>query len=153
MDTKEKGDPTVSSLPATSDADSSEVSSNSVAKKSVPWWAYIWDYEPGRSKEEIAFVQKLDISVLIILSLGYFIKNLDQTNIANAYVSGMKEDLAMNANQINIIDVAWTSGYVIGQIPSQIILTEVRPSIWIPSCELVWTVSLTPLVGILARES
>lgn len=138
----EKADVAIQSHPAASDTDSSEQSSSSqVPKASVPWWAYIWDYDPGRSKEEIAFVQRLDISVLVILSLGYFIKNLDQTNIANAYVSGMKEDLQMNANQINIIDVAWTSGYVIGQIPSQIILTKVRPSVWIPSCELVWTVS------------
>ena len=76
----------------------------------------------------------------MILSLGYFIKNLDQTNIANAYVSGMKEDLKMNANEINLVDVAWTTGYVIGQLPSQIILTKVRPSIWIPCCELVWTI-------------
>jgi ACS family pantothenate transporter-like MFS transporter len=77
---------------------------------------------------------------LTILSLGYFIKNLDQTNIGNAYVSGMKEALNMNANEINLIDVAWTTGYVIGQLPSQFILTKVRPSLWIPSCELVWTI-------------
>jgi MFS family permease len=108
-------------------------------KVKVPWYAYIWDYEPGRSKEETAFVQQLDFYVLLILSLGYFIKNLDQTNISNAYVSGMKEDLQMNKNELNMIDVAWTCGYVIGQVPSQIILTKVRPSIWIPSCELVWT--------------
>jgi ACS family pantothenate transporter-like MFS transporter len=78
--------------------------------------------------------------LLTILSLGYFIKNLDQTNIANAYVSGMKEDLKMNGNEVNLIDVAWTVGYVIGQLPSQVILTKVRPSIWIPCCELVWTI-------------
>ncbi|CAK4007265.1 major facilitator superfamily transporter [Lecanosticta acicola] len=118
-----------------------EVSSNgSTQKAKVPWYAYIWDYEPNRSKEERAFVQRLDISVLVILSLGYFIKNLDQTNISNAYVSGMKEDLKMNGDQLNLIDVAWTCGYVVGQIPSQIILTKVRPSVWIPSCELVWTI-------------
>lgn len=98
------------------------------------------DYEPGRTTEERKFLNKLDTFVLLILSLGYFIKNLDQTNIANAYVSGMKEDLKMNANQINLIDVAWTTGYVIGQLPSQVILTKVRPSIWIPCCEIVWTV-------------
>lgn len=46
----------------------------------------------------------------------------------------------MDANQINLIDVAWTTGYVIGQLPSQLILTKVRPSVWIPSCELVWTI-------------
>lgn len=98
------------------------------------------DYEPDRTHEERKFVQKLDVSLLTILCFGYFIKNLDQTNISNAYVSGMKEDLAMNADQLNLIDVAWTTGYVIGQLPSQFILTKVRPSIWIPSCELIWTI-------------
>ncbi|CZS93967.1 related to transporter protein [Rhynchosporium agropyri] len=106
----------------------------------TPWWSYIWDYDPARSKEERRFLQKLDFSLLTILSLGYFIKNLDQTNISNAYVSGMKEALQMEANELNMIDVAWTTGYVIGQLPSQFILTKVRPSIWIPSCELAWTV-------------
>jgi ACS family pantothenate transporter-like MFS transporter len=89
---------------------------------------------------ERKFLHKLDMHLLTILSLGYFIKNLDQTNIANAYVSGMKEDLKMNGNEVNLIDVAWTVGYVIGQLPSQVILTKVRPSIWIPCCELVWTI-------------
>lgn len=46
----------------------------------------------------------------------------------------------MDSNQLNLVDVAWTTGYVVGQLPSQFILTKVRPSIWIPSCELVWTV-------------
>ncbi|KAM0721459.1 hypothetical protein Q7P37_002383 [Cladosporium fusiforme] len=119
--------------------DSSPYGTVSETKPKVPWYAYIWDYDPGRSKEETAFVQRLDFCVLTILGLGYFIKNLDQTNISNAYVSGMKEDLAMNNNELNMIDVAWTCGYVIGQIPSQIVLTKVRPSIWIPSCELLWT--------------
>lgn len=105
-----------------------------------PWWSYFWDYEPGRSHEERVFIRKLDIFLITMLSFGYFIKNLDQGNIANAFVSGMKEDLAMNGNQINLVDTAWTVGYVVGQIPSQIILTKVRPSIWVPSCELLWTI-------------
>ncbi|ORY62443.1 major facilitator superfamily transporter [Pseudomassariella vexata] len=105
----------------------------------APWWSYIWDYEPERSHEERVFIQKLDMFLITMLSFGYFIKNLDQTNISNAFVSGMKEDLSMNGNEINLIDTAWTVGYVIGQIPSQVILTKVRPSIWVPSCELLWT--------------
>ena len=83
----------------------------------------------------------------MILSLGYFCKTLDQNNIANAYVSGMKEDLGMTGNQLNIIDIAWTTGYVIGQLPSQVIITKIRPSIWIPSCELVWTMLTFCLAG------
>ncbi|KAJ0278237.1 hypothetical protein COL940_007356 [Colletotrichum noveboracense] len=109
-------------------------------KEKAPWWSYIWDYEPGRSHEERVFIQKLDVFLITMLSFGYFIKNLDQTNISNAFVSGMKEDLSMNGNELNLIDTAWTVGYVVGQIPSQIVLTKVRPSIWVPSCELLWTV-------------
>ncbi|KAK8043203.1 major facilitator superfamily transporter [Apiospora phragmitis] len=120
--------------------DSEDLELNQKHAPKVPWWSYIWDYDPGRSHEERVFTQKLDVFLITMLSLGYFIKNLDQTNISNAFVSGMKEELAMNGNEINLIDIAWTVGYVIGQIPSQIILTKVRPSVWVPSCELVWTV-------------
>lgn len=121
-------------------AGSSQHKSDEPAKGiKAPWWSYIWDYDPGRSHEERVFIQKLDVFLVTMLSFGYFIKNLDQTNISNAFVSGMKEDLGMNGNEINLVDTAWTVGYVVGQIPSQIVLTKVRPSIWVPSCELIWT--------------
>lgn len=51
----------------------------------------------------------------------------------------MKEDLQMSGNQLNLIDTAWTVGYVLGQVPSQIILTQLRPSVWVPACELIWS--------------
>lgn len=129
-----------SSRDASGSSHSSNDNGEAGEKAKVPWWGYIWDYEPGRTREERVFVQKLDVFLVTMLSFGYFIKNLDQTNIGNAFVSGMKEDLAMNGNEINLVDVAWTVGYVVGQIPSQIILTKVRPSVWVPTCELVWTI-------------
>lgn len=49
---------------------------------------YIWD-DPDKSKEEKWFLLKLDIFLLTSACLGYFSKNLDQTNIQNAYVSGV----------------------------------------------------------------
>lgn len=140
---------------AGSDLETRTSNSSSETSLKAPWWAWIWDWEPNRSSQETKFVRKLDIFLLTMLSLGYFSKNLNASNISNAYVSGMQEDLHMESDQVNLIDTAWTCGYVIGQIPSQIILTKgfapsldlmpiltstVRPSIWIPSCELVWVV-------------
>jgi MFS transporter, ACS family, pantothenate transporter len=46
-------------------------------------------------KEERAVVWRLDVFFLTIGFLGYAFKFLDQTNISNAYVSGMKEDLSL----------------------------------------------------------
>lgn len=52
----------------------------------------------------------------------------------------MEEDLGLYGNQLVYMQSCWTAGYVIGQIPSNLILTRVRPSIWIPSLEVIWTI-------------
>lgn len=80
------------------------------------WKSYIWD-TLDKSPEERRFLFKLDAVLLSFASLGYFIKYLDQVNINNAFVSGMKEDLDLFGNQLNYMQTCWTVGYVIGQIP------------------------------------
>ncbi|PQE32823.1 Pantothenate transporter protein [Rutstroemia sp. NJR-2017a WRK4] len=108
-------------------------------KPKKKWTSYIWD-TLDKTPEERRFLFKLDLAVLTFASLGYFIKNLDQSNINNAFVSGMQEDLGLYGNQLNYMVATWTAGYVIGEIPSNIILTRVRPAIWIPTIEVIWTV-------------
>ncbi|OIW34138.1 MFS general substrate transporter [Coniochaeta ligniaria NRRL 30616] len=103
------------------------------------WKSYLWDTF-NKSPEERRFLFKLDAVLLTFASLGYFIKYLDQININNAFVSGMKEDLGLFGNELNYMQTCWTVGYVLGEIPSNILLTRVRPSIWIPSCEVTWAV-------------
>ncbi|KAL2702049.1 hypothetical protein AAEP93_006347 [Penicillium crustosum] len=103
------------------------------------WVSYIWDTF-DKSPEERRLLFKLDLAILTFASLGYFIKYLDQININNAFVSGMKEDLGMYGNELNYMQTCWTIGYVIGEIPSNILLTRVKPRYWIPAMELLWTV-------------
>lgn len=103
------------------------------------WRGAIWDTF-NKSPEERRFLFKLDAALLTFASLGYFIKYLDQSNINSAFVSGMKEDLSLYGDELNIMQACWTVGYVIGQLPSNILLTKIRPSRWIPAAELLWTV-------------
>ena len=109
------------------------------------WRGWIWD-TLDKSPEERKFLFKLDAALLTFASLGYFVKYLDQANINNAFVSGMKEDLGLYGNELNYMVSAWTVGYVIGEIPSNMVLTRIRPSIWIPAMEITWSV-LTMLVS------
>lgn len=51
---------------------------------------------------------------------------------ANAYVSGMKEDLNFHGNQYNLLSTFFTCGYLVGQIPSQLLLTRCKLDITIP---------------------
>lgn len=92
---------------------SSEIVRPEVKKR---WVSYIWD-TLDKSPAERRFLFKLDAALLSFASLGYFIKYLDQVNINNAFVSGMKEDLGLFGNQLNYMQTCWTVGYVIGQIP------------------------------------
>ena len=80
------------------------------------WKSYLWDTW-DKSPEERRFLTKLDTVILTFASLGYFIKSIDQVNIYNAFVSGMKEDLGMWGNELNYMQTCWTIGYVIGEIP------------------------------------
>ncbi|KXJ96475.1 pantothenate transporter liz1 [Microdochium bolleyi] len=103
------------------------------------WKSNLWD-SWDKPPEERRFLAKLDAVVITFATLGYFIKYLDQVNVANAYVSGMKEDLGLQGNEYNMIIMFWTLGYVLGEIPSNMLLTKVRPGLWIPFCETVWSV-------------
>ncbi|KAL2820914.1 major facilitator superfamily domain-containing protein [Aspergillus cavernicola] len=101
--------------------------------------AAIWD-GGYRTQEEKRLVHTLDIFILSWATYGYFIRLLDSGNITNAYVSGMKEDLDFHGNQYNLLSTFFTCGYLIGQIPSQLLLTRVRPSYYIPTVELLWSI-------------
>ncbi|KAJ3952755.1 hypothetical protein N0V92_010787 [Colletotrichum tropicale] len=87
-------------------------------------------------KEERAFVWRLDLFFLTIGFLGYMFKYIDQTNISNAYVSGMKEDLSLFGNELNYFTTFFNIGYMIMLYPSCIIISHFGPSKWLPACEV-----------------
>lgn len=111
---------------STSKEDDSFVSPSS---RTLTRWEKIQDvvWDGGhRTAEERKLVQRLDIHVMSWATFGYFIRLLDSTNITNAYVSGMKEDLDFRGNQYNLLTTFFTCGYLVGQIPSQFLLTRGR---------------------------
>lgn len=95
---------------------------------------------PPRSPEERALVHRLDAFLLVFGCLSQVIKYLDQQNINNAYVSGMQEDLHLTGNELNYFTTTFNVAYCIMLIPSQIILTYVRPSFWLSGLEVTWGV-------------
>ncbi|KPM44466.1 hypothetical protein AK830_g2096 [Neonectria ditissima] len=101
----------------------------------------------ARSSEEKALVRRLDIFLMTFGCISQVIKYLDQQNINNAYVSGMKEDLNLYGNELNFFSTYFNIAYCIMLIPSQIILTYVRPSFWLPGLEVIWGI-ITGLMAI-----
>lgn len=106
----------------------------------------IWD-SLDKSPKERKYILKLDMWVMSYCCLSYFIKYLDQTNISNAYVSGMKEDLRFGGNQYNWQLTWFYIGYIVGQIPSQYAINRIRPSIWLPTMELIYGALVMAMAG------
>lgn len=83
---------------------------------------------------------KIDLFVLSFVCLQYWINYVDRVGFTNAYVSGMKEDLNMQGNDITITTTCFTVGYVIGMLPNNLILLVVPPRIWLSFCTFAWGV-------------
>lgn len=122
----------------------------SIAKPNrVSFRSWIWDADSHlKSKAELRLLLKLDLSILIIGCFGFFMKFLDQTNLMNAYVSGMKEDLQMNGNEYTYANTMYTIAYAIMQVPSTLIVQKVRPAVWLTIMEVGWGVWTFAQAGI-----
>ena len=97
-------------------------------------------HEPGTSKQEKRLIFKLDWFILSYGCLCFFNKYLDQTNISNAYVSGMEKELGFGpGNELSWMNTYFLIGYIIGGPISNLVLTIVPPRIWLPSCMLAWS--------------
>ncbi|KAI0068919.1 MFS general substrate transporter [Artomyces pyxidatus] len=94
----------------------------------------------SHSKSERKLLLKIDWFILSYCCLMYFTNYLDRSNVSNAYVSGMKEELHMEGTQYNQINTLFTCGYIVGMIPNNLILQVVPPRIWLPAMQIVWAV-------------
>ncbi|TDL29252.1 MFS general substrate transporter [Rickenella mellea] len=99
----------------------------------------VWG-EPPNSKEEKTLLLKIDWFILSYCCLMYFTNYLDRSNVSNAYVSGMREELNMKGNQFNKINTIFTCGYIVGMIPNNLMLQVVPPRIWFPLMQITWGV-------------
>ncbi|EOO01551.1 putative pantothenate protein [Phaeoacremonium minimum UCRPA7] len=80
-------------------------------------------------------------------ALSCFMQTLDNTNISNAYVSGMKEDLSLFDNELNYFSTTFNCGIIAGAVPLILLATRIRPSILMPACELAWTALVMGIAG------
>lgn len=65
---------------------------------------------------------------------------LDRNALPNARIQGLEKDLGLKDDQFNICISVLFAGYLALQIPSNLILTRVRPSIYLPVCMALWGV-------------
>ncbi|KAK4622663.1 Pantothenate transporter FEN2 [Fulvia fulva] len=97
----------------------------------------VWG-EPPSTQAESRLLLKVDVFVLTYVCLMYWVNYLDRANLNNACVSGAREDLGFKGTQLNQINTIFYGGYLLGQIPNNLIMQKIPPRIWLPTTCLCW---------------
>lgn len=107
----------------------------------------------------------MDIRLIPMLALLYLLSFLDRKlsssspysesrltfqpggNIGNAKIEGLQEDLGMTADQYNWCLTVFFFTYAAFEVPSNLLLKKLRPSVWLPTIMIAWGLVMT-LMGI-----
>ncbi|KAF8482545.1 MFS general substrate transporter [Russula ochroleuca] len=91
----------------------------------------------------------LDIHLLPLVSLLYFLSFLDRSNIGHAKIAGMSTDLHLDGLRYNVAAALFFITYSLVEVPSNIILKLTRPSLRFPTIMVAWgtVMALTSLVN------
>ena len=81
---------------------------------------------------------RVDIFLIPVLALAFFVLQMDRGNIATALTSTITTDLGVNTNAINVGTQLFSAGIVILEIPSNILLQKVGPRRWLSVQILAW---------------
>ncbi|KAI0339597.1 MFS general substrate transporter [Trametopsis cervina] len=93
--------------------------------------------------DEKKLMRKLDLYLVPWLSFLYLLSFLDRTSIGNAKLYGMERDLGINDTQYNIALTIFFFSYSLFEVPSNVFLKRLRPSLWLSLLMLLWGVMMT----------
>jgi len=99
--------------------------------------------EEERASHDKALLRKLDFRLIPWLSFLYLISFLDRTNIGNAKVDGLQEDLNMTDGQYNASLTIFFVSYSVFEPLTNVLLKKLRPSIFLPLIMIWWGICMT----------
>lgn len=88
-------------------------------------------------------LRKIDLHLIPWLSFLYLISFLDRTNIGNAKVDGLQQDLGMTDSQYNNSLTIFFVSYSVFEPFTNVLLKKMRPSVFLPIIMLWWGLCMT----------
>ncbi|KAF5335333.1 hypothetical protein D9611_011736 [Ephemerocybe angulata] len=90
---------------------------------------------------------KLDLWLLPVVTMFYFLSFLDRTNLGNARVAGLQKDLKLTNHQYSIALTVTYIPYILAELPSNLLLRVIGPNLLLPTLLTLWGV-VTTLQGL-----
>ncbi|KAI8650312.1 hypothetical protein NCS57_01364400 [Fusarium keratoplasticum] len=83
-------------------------------------------------KEENAVRHKVDWKIMVWVCVMFSALNIDRNNISNAVSDNMLDDLGIDRADYNIGQTISRVGFLVAELPSQLISKRIGPDLWIP---------------------
>ncbi|KAJ5652992.1 hypothetical protein N7507_010418 [Penicillium longicatenatum] len=94
---------------------------------------------PWTAEEELSLRWKIDLRVFPVLIILFILNFIDRNNFANARLKGLQADLDMDDVEYETCISILLVGYVLFQIPSNMVLNTLRrPSWYLCACVALW---------------
>ncbi|KAI1172018.1 major facilitator superfamily domain-containing protein [Nemania sp. FL0916] len=106
----------------------------------------------GQAVYEKSLLRKIDAHLLPAVGILYLLSFLDRSNVGNARIEGLLVDLNMTGDHYLIGLSLYFVGYVLFEIPCNIVLKRTSPRVWLPTLTIVWGIVAT-LLGVVQNEA
>ena len=118
-------------------------------KKENPYYADFASRGPEwKASFEKKFVRRIDLRLMPLLILMYLNNFLDRASLAQARLGGLEEDLGMSGTDFNLAVSMLFVGYLTMQLPSNLLITRIRPSLYLGCVMSVWGVVCAAIGGV-----
>lgn len=88
-------------------------------------------------------LRKIDLHLLPFLVIMYLLNFLDRSNLTQARQGTLEGDLGMKGTDFNLATSIFFVGYLLMQLPSNMLLTRVRPGLYLSIAMTLWGVVST----------
>ncbi|KAK1625156.1 major facilitator superfamily domain-containing protein [Colletotrichum phormii] len=93
--------------------------------------------------KEIALVRKLDAYLMPMLWLMYFLNFLDRNALVNSKLNNLDKDLNLKGSEYNTCVSIFFVGYITGQVPSNMLVTRIKPAYYMSGWMMAWAIVST----------
>lgn len=99
--------------------------------------------EEWRAAMNKKVLRKVDTRLMPTLVIMYLLNFLDRSNLAQARQGSLEKDLGMTGTDFNLATSIFFVGYLLMQLPSNVLLTRLPPSIYLATSCCLWGVVST----------
>lgn len=105
-------------------------------------WENFASFDPyfrWTNREDRKITRKMDFKILTIVCFLFYSLNMDRGNFGAAVAGGVLKDLKLSTDDFNLGNNLRSIGFIITEIPSQMIGKKFGPDWWMPLQVILWS--------------